>query len=207
MVSKTQPVIPPAPSIQLETIYEESGGSLSSSINEMQYKIDNRDQSSIYWSNQTFHGLISARSIPTVDVHRRQKAYGCQPKPPIEVRFRDGTKRFIQPSLTTTSTMLKRRKNSRSSNQDSSSRIKINSKSRQISNTPPKKKQQLPKNPEIVLTIITAEELTQSGITPPSTSSIDESDTLAIVKSQSNSSIDTIKTVTDVSISDTPAQG
>ncbi|CAF4955459.1 unnamed protein product, partial [Rotaria socialis] len=208
MVSKTQPPVPP-PSIQLETIYEESSGSLSSSIADIQHQIGNREQSSIYWPNQTFHGLISARTIPSVDIHRRQQTYDYQSKPPIEVRFRDGTTRFIQPSCTTTVTKGRRRKYSRSSHHDLSSATKINAKSRHISNTPPKKKPQLPKNPKIMLTIITAEELSQAGITPSSTSSIDDSDTLALTKSHSNSSVDTMTTIKDASISEpviAPAQ-
>ncbi|CAF0788914.1 unnamed protein product [Rotaria sp. Silwood1] len=204
MVSKTQPVIPPAPpAVHLETIYEESGDSLSSSVVNIQHKLDNREQSSIYWSNQTSHGLISARSIPTVDVQRRRQENECQQKPPIEVRYLDGTKRYIHPLLTTTSTIIKRRKYSRSSRHDSSSPIKINTKSRQIFNITPKKKKKLPKKPEIMLTIITAEDLSQAGITPPSTSSLDESDTLALTKSQSNSSVDTLKAVKDISLNDT----
>ncbi|CAF3763366.1 unnamed protein product [Rotaria sordida] len=206
MVSKTQPVIPPTlPTVHLETIYEESGDSHSSSIVNIQRQFDNREQSSSCWSNQTFHGLISARSIPTVDVHRRRQENDCQHKPPIEVRYLDGTKCYIHPSLTTTtaSTIIKRRKYSRSSRHDSSSPIKINTKSRQIFNITPKKKKKLPKKPEIMLTIITVEDLSQAGITPPSTSSLDESDTLALTKSHSNSSVDTLKAVKDISLNDT----
>ncbi|CAF2739643.1 unnamed protein product [Rotaria sp. Silwood2] len=204
MVSKTQPVIPPAPpAVHLETIYEESGDSLSSSIVNIQIQYDNREQPSINWSNQTSHGLISARSIPTVDVHRQRQETECQKKLPIEVRYLDGTKRYIHPSLTPTSTIIKRRKYSRSCRHDSSPPIKINTKSRQILNVAPKKKKKLPKKPEIMLTIITAEDLSQAGITPPSTSSFDESDTLALTKSHSNSSVDTLKAVKDMSLNDT----
>ncbi|CAF4805989.1 unnamed protein product, partial [Rotaria magnacalcarata] len=51
------------------------------------------------------------------------------------------------------------------------------------------------------LTIITAEELSQAGITPPSTSSIDDSDTSAFTRSHSDSSVDAMTTIKDASIS------
>jgi hypothetical protein len=209
MVSKAQPVIPPLTHVHLETIYEESGSSLSSSIVDAQHPSNNRQNLSTNSMNQTIHGLISARSIPSVDVHRRSQANEHQQKLPIEVRYRDGTKRYIHPSLTTITPMVvHRRKYPHSSRHEPSSSTtttttKINTKYRQIFNTTPKKKKKLPKKSDIILTIITAEDLSQAGITPPSTSSPDESDTLALTKSQSNSSLDTIKTVKDISLKDT----
>jgi hypothetical protein len=201
MVSKAQPVIPP--NIHLETIYEESGSSLSSSIvDDVHYRSRNRQQSSTNSTKQAIHGLISARSIPSVDVHRRRRANENEheEKPPIEVRYRDGSKRYIHPS--TTPMIINRRKSFHSSRHDSSSTSKTNTKHRPIFNTLPKKKKNLPKNSEIILTIITAADLTQADITPPSTSSPDESDTLLLSKSLSNSSMDTIKTVQDTSLKD-----
>jgi hypothetical protein len=204
MASKAQPAIPPLPPVHLETIYEESGSSLSSSIVDAHHQSYNRQKSSIDGTNQTIHGLISARSIPSVDVHRRRQANENQKKLPIEVRYRDGTKRYIHPLLTTTPMVVNRRKYSHSSRHDSaSSTTKINSKYRQIFNTTPKKKKKSSKKPEIILTVITAEDLSQAGITPPSTSSPDESDTLALTKSNSNSSLDTIKRVNDISLKET----
>jgi len=202
MVSKTQPVIPPSPPIHLETIYEESGSSLSSSIDDAHQQSHNRQKSSTYSTNQTTHGLISARSIPSVDVHRRKETNEYQQKLPIEVRYRDGTKRYIHPSSTTAPMVINRRKYSHSSHHDSSLSTKINTKYRQIFNTTPKRKRKLSKKPAIVLTIITAEDLSQAGITPPSTSSPDESDTLTLTKSPSNSSLDTMTTVKDISLKD-----
>ena len=196
MVSKTQPAIPPLP-VHLETIYEESGGSLASSVVDIHHPSRNREKSSTYSTDRNIHGLISARSIPSVDVHRRRRTTEYQQKPPIEVRYRDGTKRFIHSSLMSTPMTMNRRKYSHSSRHDSSSSTKLNTKYRQIFNTTPKKRKIFLKQPEITLTIITAEELSQAGITPPSTSSPDESDTLAITKSTSNSSLDTLKTVKD----------
>jgi hypothetical protein len=69
-------------------------------------------------------------------------------------------------------------------------------------NMTPKKKKKLPEKSKILLTIITAEDLSQAGITPSSISSPDESDALALVKSLSNSSLDTLKTVKDISLKD-----
>jgi hypothetical protein len=204
MVSKIQPVIPPPPPPpHLETIYEESGSSLSSSIVDIHHQSRNRQTSSTQSTNQTIHGLISARSIPSVDVHRRRRTNEHQLKPPIEVRYRDGTKRFIPPSLTTIPMIVNRRKYAHSSRHDSSLSTKLNTKYRQIFNTTPIEKKKLLKQSEIMLTIITAEDLSQAGVSPPSTSSPDESDTFALMKSQSNSSLDTFKTVKDISFNDT----
>lgn len=207
MMSKTQPAIPPLSSVHLETIYEESGSSLSSSIVDLQHQLYNHQQSAAAAgsTNPTIQGLISARSIPSVDVQRRNRFNDHQQKLPIEVRYRDGTKRYIHPSLTTTPIIMNRRKHFHSSRHDSSSSstTKINSKYRQIFNTTPKKRKKLPKKSEIMLTIITAEDLSQAGVTPTSTSSPDESDTLAFTKSPSNSSLDTINTVKDTSLKDT----
>jgi hypothetical protein len=201
MVSKAQPVVPPPPPVHLETIYEESGSSLTSSMVDIHHQSRNHHIIAPYSSTQSTRGLISARSIPSVDVHRRKRVNENQQKPPIEVRYRDGSKRYIQPSLTTAPMIVNRRKYGHSSRHDSSS-TRSNSKYRQMFNLTPKKKKKLPEKSKIILTIITAEDLSQAGITPSSISSPDESDALALAKSLSNSSLDTLKTVTDISLKD-----
>ena len=190
--------------IHLETIYEESASSLSSSIVDANHQSSARQQlSPFYRANYTTRGLISARSIPSVDVHRRRQrrrpAFESPEKPPIEVRFRDGSSRFIQPA----SGSQIRRKQLYSSRYDLSSTSKMNNKYRQIFNNLSKKKRQLPKRPELLLTVITAADLRQAGVTPPLTSSPDESETVTLSKSLSNSSLDTIRTVNDSSLKDT----
>ena len=207
MVSKAQSVIPqpppvpvappPPPPIHLETIFEESGSGNSLSNIDIHYQFNHHQNSSTYKNkNQTVHGLISARSIPSVHEHRRTQSNDNQRKLPIEVRFRDGTKRFIHPALTINTN--NRRKSLHSSHQDSSL-----SKTQQIliNTTEIQKKHSLQK-PSVLLTIITADELSQAGITPTSTSSSDQSDALALVKTHSNSSLDTIQTVKDISLRD-----
>ncbi len=209
-MSKTQPVIPPPPPpppphIHLETIYEESGSSLSSSNLDIHHQSHNHPKPSKYTTNQTIQGLISARSIPSVDVHRRRRPTEYRQKPPIEVRYRNGTKHYIHPSLNATPMIINRRKHGHSSRHDPSllSATKINPKYRQILNTTPKKKKKLSKKPEILITIITAEDLSQAGVTPTLISSPDESEASTLIKSPSNSSLDTIKTVKGVSLKDT----
>lgn len=75
----------------LETIVEESPSFVSSAVSIKEY----RKYSLI--DNFFVDGLISARSIPTVDVERRRLKPVTR-KPPIEVRFLDGSKRFIPPA-------------------------------------------------------------------------------------------------------------
>ena len=208
MVSKTQPVIPlppPPPPIHLETIYEETGSSPSSSMMDIHHhRYYHRGRQTIPGTNQTIHGLISARSIPSVDVHRRPRIVDRQEKPPIEVRNRDGTKRFIHSNLSTTSMNMNRRKYSHSSRHDlsflTSSSTTATAKARQLWNITPKKKKKSSKKPEIRLTIITADELREAGITPPSTTSPDESEAVSLPKSPSNSSLPPNKTVQDISL-------
>lgn len=208
MVSENLPASPVA--IHLETIYEETGSSLSSSNVDTNHQSSTRQQLSPFnRANYTTHGLISARSIPSVDVHRRRQrhrpaALEYQEKPPIEVRFRDGSTRLIHPAAATTSAASKsRRKQSYSSRYDFLSTSKMNNKYRQIFNTLSKKKKHLPKKPELLLTVITAADLYQAGVTPPLTSSPDESETVTLTKSLSNSSLDTIQTANDSSLKDT----
>ena len=200
MVSKSQPPPPPPPPpppIHLETIYEETGSSPSSSMNDIYYR---RGKQFLPNTNQTIYGLISARSIPSVDVHRRRRIFEQQEKPPIEVRNRDGTKRFIHSNLPSNSMIMNRRKYPYSSRHDSSFNTsaaitttgRLSPKYRQIWNTTPKRKKKSGKKSEILLTIITAEHLTQAGITPPSTTSPDESETVPLPKSTTN------KTVQDI---------
>ena len=81
----------------LETIYEESGSFLASF-----------DHNQTINKEETINGLISARTIPSVAI-QRQRANEQESKPPIEVRFRDGSKRYIHPS--TTATMIINRRN------------------------------------------------------------------------------------------------
>lgn len=174
MVSKPQPALPLPPPIHLETIYEETGSSPSSSLNDIHYQ--RRGKAFLPNTNQTISGLISARSIPSVDVHRRRRRiFEQQEKPPIEVRNRDGTKRYIHPN----SMIVNRRTHPHSSHHDSS----------EITTKVTLKKK---KKPDIVLTIITAEDLTQAGITPPSTTSPDESETVSLPKSTTNKTVQEI---------------
>lgn len=208
MVSKTQTAIPPPPPppppplpVHLETIFEESSSSQSSSNIDIHYQLKNRQNSSAYKNaNQTIHGLISARSIPSVDVQRRTQLNDNQRKLPIEVRFRDGTKRFIQPlavfNTNINSTPINKRKSSHQNLPSIKGQPTSNSTTTIINTKKSNEK------PGILLTVITAEELSEAGVTPTSTSSPDESYTLALVKTYSNSSLDTIQTVKDISIRD-----
>lgn len=194
MVSKSQPP-PPPPPVHLETIYEETGSSPSSSMNDIHHR---RGKQFLPYTNQTIYGLISARSIPSVDVHRRRRIFEQQEKPPIEVRNRDGTKRFIHSNLPSNSMIVNRRKYPHSSRHDSSlntstaAAASLSPKYRQIWNTTTKKKKKSDKKPDILLTIITAEDLTQAGITPPSTTSPDESETVSLPKSTTNKTVQEI---------------
>lgn len=114
----------------LETIYEESssfGGSSYKSVDEN----------------------LSIRSIPSIDI-QSQRVHDNHSKPPIEVRFRDGSKRYIPP-LNSTS-MIKNRRTIQNSSFDTLS-SKTTSTRRSIQTKAP-----------LVVTIITAEDLRQAGI-------------------------------------------
>jgi len=154
----------------LETIYEESASFVGSTISSPHNYID-----------ETINGLISARTIPSVDIER-QRAYENHRKPPIEVQFRDGSKRYIHPS-TTTSMIINRRNLLDSSHKNLSSK-KI------VSNINFHRKK-----PPLVLTIITAEDLRQAGITSnASSSSSDTSD----LSSRTNTPNKSIKSIEDI---------
>jgi hypothetical protein len=175
-MSKPQP-------LSLETIYEESG-SFVASTGSMQHKD----------GGETINGLISSRSIPTVDIQQRRANENHQ-KPPIEVRFRDGTKRYIHPS--TTSTMIINRKNLLDSSHDDLSSKKIfNSNHRQIihSNF---NKNNFQTKPPLVVTIITAEDLRRFGTISALSSSSDGSETSTATRSQTISPMEKIKELDD----------
>jgi hypothetical protein len=165
MVLKTQPVAP------LETIYEESGSFITTPI-QIQYQASN------YNHNETINGLISARSIPSVDVER-QRAIEHQQKPPIEVRYRDGSTHYIHSSKTGTMT-----RNRRKPFGPSSKNLSLNKKYRQIFNSNEQNTQstRLPSS----LTIITVNDLTQAGVSPSILSSPDESVISTSTKSSSS---------------------
>lgn len=192
------PLAPPA-AIHLETIYEESDYSFSSSTVNIHPK--SRSIRQKFSPSQRTDGLISARSIPSVDLHhhrrRRYRRITTDPKPPIEVRFRDGSTRFIQPTSTNSpinrSGIQTKKKYSHSNNS------KFNEKYRQVFSSLPNSTNITTKKSSIVLTIITEDDFRQAGISPPLTSSPDESETVTISKSHSNSSIDTLHTTNDTS--------
>ncbi|CAF3282538.1 unnamed protein product [Rotaria sp. Silwood2] len=180
MLIKTQPIAP------LETIYEESGSFIASTA-DIERQLNNH-----LHINETFNGLISARSIPTVDI-QRQRIHENQKKPPIEVRFRDGSKRFIPPSSKkSTAMIMNRRKILNSSHDNLSSNKKHHINSQQIFHT--KHQTRAP----LVITIITAEDLHQAGMTPTISSSSDDSERSTVAHSLSKSSIDTVLTVQDI---------
>lgn len=188
MVLKAQ-AIPP-----LETIYEESGSFISSSA-DTEHRV-NRDGH----INETIRGLISARSIPSVNF-QRQRINEHQLKPPIEVRFRDGSKRYIHQSSSSKATaatmIMNRRKILDSSQNNLSSTIQANSNYKQIfSNKIPRRTFQT-KVP-LVITIITAEDLNQAGITPTISSSSDDSEIQALASTQSKPLIDHMKIMKDI---------
>jgi len=141
----------------LETIYEESGSfNVSTSSSQHTYK------------DETINGLISARSIPSVNIER-QRALENHTKPPIEVRFRDGSIRYIHPS--STKPMIKNRRNLLDSSHNNLSSKKIsNLNSQEII------QKNFRKKPPLVLTIITIEDLRQAGVMSTVYSSSDESD-------------------------------
>jgi len=165
VVLKTQPNPP------LETIYEESGSFVASTVN-IQHQPNNNAH-----PTGTINGLISARSIPSVDF-QRQRGNVKQQRPPIEVRFRDGSKRYIHPS-SEAAMIMNRRKLLNSSQNNLSSKTMPNSSYQQIFNS----NLNQPRHP-VVITIITADDLQQAGVTPTYSSSPDES-----VRSMSTSTL------------------
>lgn len=186
-------------SIHLETIYEESDGGISSSAVEISQRSSIRQQTPPPANQRNYRaqGLISARTIPSVDFQKKtrlpQRVAPIElnktiKKPPIEVHFRDGTKRLIHPAITEKS-IDDRRKSS------VSSKIPLSINSKSMINPSSKKN-------EILLTIITTADLRQAGISPTSTTSSDVSETMNLTKSNSNTSLDTLKTMNDVSTND-----
>ncbi|CAF1046761.1 unnamed protein product [Adineta ricciae] len=143
----------------LETIYEESGSFVASTGNSQNQVL----------TNETINGLISARSIPPVNFHR-QRACDNVVKPPIEVRFRDGSKRFIQPSAAC-AMMMGRKEFIDSSDADLSLNAMPNFKYQHLFNINPTNQQCIRRQPPIVITIITANDMKQAGFTPTDSSS------------------------------------
>jgi len=155
----------------LETIYEESGSfNVSTSSSQHTY------------TDETINGLISARSIPSVHI-QRQRALENQPKPPIEVRFRDGSIQYIHPS-SRKPMIINRRDLLDSSHNNLSSKKLSNSNSQRIIQT----------KPPLVFTIITVEDLRQAGIRSAIYSSSDESD----LSSQAITPTENTKTIEDI---------
>ncbi|CAF4301292.1 unnamed protein product, partial [Adineta steineri] len=130
----------------------------------------------IYNTQGTINGLISARSIPPVNFYKQRAATGNQHKPPIEVRFRDGSKRFIHPGKTATM-IINRRNVINSSNKNLSSKTISHLKPPQIYNSHRNKENIQSRPHSIVLTIITANDLKRIGLTPTDSSSPDTSTT------------------------------
>ncbi|CAF4004227.1 unnamed protein product [Adineta steineri] len=164
-------VLKPQPNAPLETIYEESG-SFNTSLVSMHHPLHNH----IYNTQGTINGLISARSIPPVNFYKQRAATGNQHKPPIEVRFRDGSKRFIHPGKTATM-IINRRNVINSSNKNLSSKTISHLKPPQIYNSHRNKENIQSRPHSIVLTIITANDLKRIGLTPTDSSSPDTSTT------------------------------
>src|SRR5690349_17162078 len=148
MVLKTQLIAP------LETIYEESGSFIASNI-DIQHKLNNNEH-----KNEIINGLISARSMPSVDIERKRANESHQQKPPIEVQYRDGSKHYIHPSPTAT-IIKNRRKLLNSSYDNISSKKSSHSKYRQIFRSNINKKN-LQTKPPLVITIITNDDLNQA---------------------------------------------
>ncbi|CAF3301074.1 unnamed protein product [Rotaria socialis] len=180
MLLRNQPTAP------LETIYEESGSFVASNT-DFEHKLYNHAS-----KNETINCLISSRSTPSIDI-QRQRINGNQAKPPIEVRYRDGSKRFIHSSAAFP--MIINRKQLLDSSPDNLSLNKIsNSNYHQIRSTNFPKKHLQSKAP-LVITIITADDLNQAGITPTISSSSDDSEILTLAHSPSKSSINTNKSI------------
>jgi len=164
----------------LETIYEESG-SFNVSISSSQHT----------YTDETINGLISARSIPSVHI-QRQRALENQPKPPIEVRFRDGSIQYIHPS-SRKPMIINRRDLLDSSHNNLSSKKISNSNSQRIIQSNFNKKDFQTK-PPLVFTIITVEDLRQAGIRSAIYSSSDESD----LSSRAITPTENTKTIEDI---------
>ena len=180
---KTQPIVP------LETIYEESGSFTVS-------KIDIPNQLNKYeHPNEVINDLISAHSIPSVGI-QRNRAIKCLQKPPIEVRFRDGSKRYIHPS-TTTATTMNRRNLSDSSHDNLLSKQVLLSKYRPIFNTNLHTKNVQAKIP-LVVTIITADDLNEAEITPTMSPSSDDSEISTSIETQSRSLTNNIRVIENI---------
>jgi len=171
VILKTQPNPP------LETIYEESGSFVASTVN-IQHQPAR--------PTRTINGLISARSIPSVDFER-QRGNVKQQRPPIEVRFRDGSKRYIHPS-SEAAMIMNRRKLSNSSQNSLSSTTMPNSSYQQIFNSN-LNQSNIQTRPPVVITIITADDLQQAGVTPTYSSSPDESVRSISTSTQSQSTL------------------
>ena len=185
MVLKTA-VVPP-----LETIYEESGSFIASTADAQRRLFSQPLLSNV---KQTVTGLISARSVPTVDA-QRQRAQAHPARPPIEVRFRDGSKRLIYSSTTKT-----RSKPHHTGRDDPTAKYVLNGKHRPGLFTAPSNGKPLPSKPTFMLTIITAADLDRARITPTmssssSSSSPDECESSLV----SNSSMGTLKTIQEIS--------
>lgn len=169
----------------LETIYEESG-SYASSILPRQQVLNSP------YHSQAINGLISARSIATVDIHR-QRVHPSTKKPPIEVRFRDGSKRFIQSS----SLVLNNGRSLFHSSPLPQQHQLSSEKPIVQSNGHPSPAHPL-KTP-LVFTIITADDLERAGATPSICSSPDEFDRSYLTQSFSVSSVETMRSLKDTS--------
>ncbi|UJR22551.1 hypothetical protein I4U23_025600 [Adineta vaga] len=158
VMSKTSVIAP------LETIYEESGSFIASTNNSYP-----RIQNHVY-PNGSINGLISARSIPTVNFHQ-QRAVQNPTKPPIEVRFRDGSKRYIPPSSSQNAMMMSRRKFTDSSDADLSSNTMSTGNYKHFFNANTTNIDTERRKPPVVITIITVNDIKRAGFTPTDTSS------------------------------------
>jgi hypothetical protein len=159
MVLKTQTLAP------LETIYEESG-SFIASTHDILNQHNNHEQ-----TNETVDGLISSRSITPVHFQRqRENEKPPKPsKPPIEVQFRDGSKRYIHSSKP-----AKHRKKFVDSPPVSKKSPDSNQNKKQFISQPP-----------LVITVISAEELKQANVSPTKSTSPSGSE-VSISTSSSN---------------------
>ena len=188
MVLKTA-VVPP-----LETIYEESGSFSASNVDTQRRLFSQPVLSNV---KQTVSGLISARSVPTVDA-QRQRAQAHPARPPIEVRFRDGSKRLIYSSTTKTRSKLHY-----TGRDDAPAKHVLNGKHRPGFTTASTGKP-LPSKPTFMLTIITAADLDRARITPTMSSSSSSSPDECESSLVSNSSMGTLKTIQEISESQWP---
>ena len=179
MVFKTPSTAP------LETIYEESGSFVASTA-DMYHQPNNHQQ-----LDTTITGLISARSVPPVTV-QRQSGHKNQRKPPIEVRYRDGSKRFIKPVLTTT--MTRNRQHSLDCSYDILPSNQLpRTKYQQLINFNSNKRKRQSK-PPLVITIITAEDLHEANVSPSLSSSPTETSASTPSQPRSNASSEKLRT-------------